>query len=79
MWVRRRRETCKTCPHNTENQVKKSLSLKVRIIKSLSDFYSWITFNKDVDVLGNCTACEICSIYYKTAEKDETCPKKLWK
>jgi hypothetical protein len=73
-WIKERRSKCAKCTFNTKNIEK--LSIRVRIIKSLSDLYSTITGNRKVDNLGNCTACEICSIYYKTAESVEYCPAK---
>ena len=75
-WIQKRRDLCKKCKWNTLNQVR--LPIKVRFIKWLSDLYSWITGNSKNDNLGNCTACEICSIYYKTAEKVEYCEKEKW-
>ncbi len=75
-WVDRRRSTCASCKWNTLNQER--LSLKVRIIKWLSDTFSFLSGNKEVDTLGNCTACEVCSIYYKSAESVEECEKGKW-
>jgi hypothetical protein len=49
-----------------------------RFLKLLSDFYSKITGNAKVDVLGNCTACESCSVYYKSIDEEE-CPKDRWR
>ena len=72
-----KRKQCKDCEYNMLNIEK--LPLRKRLIKALSDFYSWITFNSKVDVLGNCSACELCSIYYKTLEENEYCPKDKWK
>lgn len=66
-----KRKQCKTCEFNTLNI--KKLTLKQKLIKLLSDFYSFTTFNRKVDVLGNCTACELCSVYYKTID-EEHCP-----
>lgn len=65
-----KRKQCKTCEYNTLNIEK--LPLKKRLIKLLSDFYSLITFNKKVDVLGVCSIC-LCSLYYKTSEENEEC------
>jgi len=76
-YVIKRRRICAVCSWNTKNQ--ETLSLKVRTIKALSDFYSWITGNAEEDNLGNCTACEICSIYYKSFEETEDCEKGKWK
>lgn len=75
--VEAKRKICAFCEWNTKNQIK--LSLGVRLVKGLSDFYSWITGNAEKDNLGNCTACEICSIYYKTLEISEVCEKGKWK
>lgn len=73
-WVKERREKCAKCKFNTKNIEK--LPLAIRVVKFFSDIYSSITGNKEVDTLGNCTACEVCSIYYKTAESVEHCPAK---
>lgn len=69
--VEYKRSICKKCEYNTLN-LESVPPLKL-IIKKLSDFYSWITGNADVDVLGNCSACEMCSIYYKSRDEQE-CP-----
>lgn len=76
-WILDRRKQCKVCKYNTKNL--HNLPLKKQIVKWFSDFYSFITGNKDKDILGNCSACEMCSIYYKTKEIDEYCPKEKWK
>lgn len=78
-YIEERRKVCETCQFNSINAY--NVSLWARILKWLSDFYSLITFNKDVDVLGSCLACQSCSIYYKSIEtaKSETCPKGKWK
>lgn len=73
-WVINRRAICAKCNFNTKNI--ESLPFKTRVIKFLSDKYSYITGNRKIDNLGNCTACEVCSIYYKTAESVEQCPAK---
>lgn len=73
--VEYRREICKQCEYNTLNLER--IPLKKRIIKKASDFYSWITGNAEVDVLGNCTFCESCSIFYKSRDEDE-CPDGRW-
>lgn len=72
--VEYRREVCKNCEYNTLN-LEHIPPIKL-IIKKLSDFYSWITGNSDVDVLGNCGKCG-CSIFYKTRDEDE-CPEDKW-
>jgi hypothetical protein len=78
-FVEVRREICAKCEFSTKNI--ETLKWSVRVVKFFSDFYSFITLSKKVDTLGNCTACEICSIYYKTAEELEQCPAKpaKWK
>lgn len=75
--IKERRKYCSVCKWNSKNQQK--LSIGVRFIKFWSDFYSLVTFNSKKDVLGNCTACDICSIYYKTKEMEEDCEKGYWK
>lgn len=67
--VEYRREICKNCEYNSLNL--KYIPLLKQMIKKLSDFYSWITGNAEVDVLGNCTACLSCSIYYLSRDEDE--------
>jgi len=78
-FVTQRRAICKDCRFNSKNVL--YIRVYKRILKYFSDFYSLITFNKDVDTLGNCLACESCSIYYKTLEvtKSEICPQGKWK
>lgn len=70
-FVEERRKICLGCEYNSLNRGR--LNAKEIFLKKLSDFYSRITGNKKVDNLGNCTACDICSIYYKTAEAVEEC------
>lgn len=77
IWIKKRREICLECKHNsliggTPNMYKFFLA-------TLSSFYSWLVGKSKEDSLGNCTACDSCSIYYKTLELDETCPKHKWK
>ena len=77
--VKRKRAICKKCEFNSKNTEIKSK--KQKFLKFLSDSLSFITFNKDTDNLGNCLACDVCSIYYKTIDEEE-CPhpkKDLWK
>ena len=62
--IERKRAICLGCEYNSNNL--RRLSIFKSFLSSLSDFYSWITGNKKVDVLGNCTACKSCSIYYKS-------------
>ena len=76
--VAKRREDCRKCPFNTLNMDK--IPLKKQILKKLSLFFSWFTGNSDKDILGECTKCTSCSIYYKTEELlYETCPEGKWR
>jgi hypothetical protein len=75
--VRGRRLVCNTCPFNSKNS--ESIPWNKKAIIKLSDFYSWICGTLDQDNLGNCLACSSCSIYYKTMEDLEICPKNKWK
>lgn len=74
--IARKRKICKACIFNTINQEK--IPFKKRIIKFFSDLYSRITGNADKDNLGNCSICDMCSIYYKTKYKTEKCKKGFW-
>lgn len=76
-YVKERREICRTCPLNTKNQEK--VNLKIKLIKFISDLYTFVTFNKKTD-LGSCghETCG-CDIFYKSIEIDEKCPEKKWK
>lgn len=74
-WVEVRRKICKVCPYNSKNQAK--VKFKKRVLIYLSDFYSFITGNKERDNLGNCTLCG-CSLFYKTDEKFESCEAGKW-
>ena len=50
------------------------IPLNKLIYKKLSDFYSFICGKSEEDNLGNCVACESCSVYYKTQDEEEKCP-----
>lgn len=76
-WVKKRRVTCLECKYNSLNASNKTLVHY--FLAALSKFYSTLTFRKKDDTLGNCLACESCSIFFKSAEEDETCPKNKWK
>lgn len=78
-WVEDRRKECRVCPFNTLNLEENKLTFKKKLLKNLSQFYSKITGNGDVDVLGECTACETCSVYYKSLEPTSYCEKNKWK
>ena len=76
-WVEDRRKICKGCEYNSKNVEKIGLTKKLTI--KLSDFYSLITGKKQEDNLGNCLGCSAtCSIYFKTSELEEICPKEYW-
>lgn len=68
-WVTERRTACKNCKYNTKNQT--NISLRVRLIKLLSDFLTLITFAEKRD-LGNCSICT-CDLFFKSLEIAETC------
>ena len=74
-WVLDRRACCKSCKYNTLNLQ----NYKKKLLKLLSDSLSFIMGRAEDDKLGNCTACEMCSIFFKTETKIEKCPEKLWK
>lgn len=75
-WIQDRRDKCKNCEWNTLN--KTNITIKQKFLKNLLDAYSQISGNEDEDTLGNCTACEMCSVFYKSSEKLEKCPKNKW-
>lgn len=75
-WIQERRRICASCEFNSLNQ--EHLSFKVRVIRFFSELYSYITGRLEEDNLGNCTACEVCSIYFLSAEEVETCKKDKW-
>ena len=75
----KKRELCFNCEYNSLNM--KKMPLNKKILKNLSDLYSFICGKLDEDNLGNCTACDSCSIFYKSLD-DEHCPHPLgdkWK
>ena len=72
----RRRSICKGCEYNSLNMEK--IPFKKLVWKKASDFYSWIAGKEDEDNLGNCTICNSCSVYYKSAEELEDCKIGRW-
>ena len=68
--IERKRAICLGCEYNSNNL--RRLSIFKSFLSSLSDFYSWITGNKKVDVLGVCNICS-CSLYFKTMFNSEKC------
>lgn len=75
-WLKKRRETCLGCKHNSLNISCKTFTQT--FLATLSYFFSWITGKAKDDNLGNCLACNACSIYFKTNELEEICPKDKW-
>ena len=75
-WIKKRRATCLECEYNSLNTT--STSSAHNFLATLSYFFSWITFRAKEDNLGNSTACDSCSIYFKTNELEENCPKGKW-
>ena len=73
-WVKDRRKECKICPYNTLNMIK--VPIKIKILKLLSDFYTFITFNQKTE-LGVCSKCG-CDIFYKSQEDNEYCEENKW-
>jgi len=53
------------------------IPFKKRVLKFLSDTLSWCFGKLKVDNLGNCSECG-CSVYYKSREIEEKCPKNKW-
>lgn len=75
--TKRLRAICKNCKFNSKNTEK--VPIKKRILIFFSDTLSWIMGRKEEDNLGNCLACDSCSVYFKTAESLwEDCPKGYW-
>ena len=74
-WIEDRREICRVCPFNSKNS-KESLTIKNKVYKVLSDFYTFITRAENKD-LGVCLACD-CPVFWKTPEIEEHCPKNKW-
>lgn len=75
--VKDRREVCKGCEFNSKNV--DNIPFRKLIWKKLSDFYSLLCGTLDEDNLGNCLACNSCSLYYSTKEPEESCKKNKWK
>lgn len=75
-WVEDRRKICKGCEYNSKNVEK--IGLTKKLIIKLSDFYSLITGKKKEDNLGNCLACEACSVFFLTNEPESYCKKEYW-
>lgn len=76
-WVTERVTTCLECKYNTLNGG--SLKGYRFFLATLSSFYSKIMGRSKEDIFGNCSACSMCSIYFKASEKDENCIKDKWK
>lgn len=74
-WVDDRRRICLDCEHNSLNT--NSPQGYKFFLATLSYAYSYIMGRAKEDILGNCFACEACSIYFKS-ESDEDCPENKW-
>ena len=70
-WIIQRREVCLQCPHNSINS--SEITLKQKVYKRLSDFYTWLTIDKNED-LGECICG--CSVYYLSREPESECTSK---
>lgn len=68
-WIKDRRVICLGCTFNTLNQER--VTLKVRILRALSNFYTFITFSERKK-LGFCGICG-CDLYYSTRENESEC------
>jgi hypothetical protein len=75
-WVKRRVVTCLECNYNTLNGG--SLKGYRFFLVMLSSLYSKLMGRSKEDVYGNCSACSMCSIYFKAFEPDEMCIKNKW-
>ena len=75
-WVKRRIATCLECNYNTLNGG--SLKGYRFFLATLSSLYSQLMGRAKEDIYGNCSACSMCSIYFKAFEKLETCKKNKW-
>ena len=76
-WVKRRIATCLECNYNTLNGG--SLKGYRFFLATLSSLYSQLMGRAKEDIYGNCSACSMCSIYFKAFESDENCIKGKWK
>ena len=74
-WIIGRLNTCFECKHNTLNGgILKGYRF---FLANLSVRYSKLMGRAKEDVLGECSLCG-CSIFYKSAEKDEKCVAGKW-
>lgn len=71
-WIGLRRQKCKECCYHINPQDKRTA--KQKIIKALSDFYTWITLSENDD-LGECGIC-FCPTFYATREVESECSAK---
>lgn len=77
-WVKERREICKACRTYNSLYYQEKISLKNKIYKILSDFYTFITFSENEE-LGQCLSPRCgCSIWHKTAINSEKCEEGKW-
>lgn len=69
LWQESRLKHCISCSHNTKNNKKNSLLIKV--VKHLSDTLNWVMRYKTKD-LGQCRIC-FCPVLEKTKIASEVC------
>lgn len=78
-WIEVRRKICKDCKIYNSLYYEDSLSVKNKIYKILSDFYTKITFSENEE-LGQCLHKDCgCNIWYKTNTPTEFCHENKWK
>jgi len=78
-WVKERREVCRNCRTYNSLHYKEKTSLKNRVYKILSDFYTFITFAENED-LGQCLHPECgCPTFFSTLSSESSCPDNKWK
>ena len=74
-WIQKRRLTCLECNYNTLNGG--SLKGYRFFLAIISSAYSKLMRRAKEDVLNECSLCG-CSIFYKSAEKEENCLAGKW-
>lgn len=78
-WVEERRKICKDCKTYNSSYYQEKVSLKNKVYKALSDFYTFITFSENEE-LGQCLHENCgCNIFYKTKIGNEFCHEYKWK
>ena len=74
-WIERRREICLKCEHNTLNGG--NLKGYRFFLATSSSLFSKLMGRAKEDILNECSLCG-CSIFFKSAEKDENCIAGKW-